>query len=74
MGLRIKSLRDYTLDKEIIEVEDDRGKTLVTLDFVEEMTEEKIMSMPCLLMTEEECQETKRRLIELLRHLKTQSL
>jgi hypothetical protein len=73
MGLRIKSQRDYTPDKEIIKVRDDRGELILDRTLVEEMNEEKIMSMPCLLMTEEECQETKRRLIEVLRRLKTQN-
>ena len=70
MGLRIKLLRDYTPDKEIIEVRDDKGEVVLLRTFVEEMNEEKIMSMPCIQMTEEECQETKRRLIEVLRKIK----
>jgi hypothetical protein len=71
MALRSEFLTDTPLDNEIIEVRDDKGELILDPPFVEEMTEEQIMGMSCIQMSEEECQETKRRLIEVLRKIKT---
>jgi len=71
MGLGNTFKRVTPFGDEIIEVEDDKGKLIITKNLVEEMTEEEIIDMPCLLLSEEDCQETKRRLIVILRHLKT---